>query len=91
MGANGHYVKVRQVFYERVAFGSVAAGAFSEAHADISDHSCLSAPIVIPISTGWVEARQATDVSADGFTASCFNASGGAHSGIVEHLCIELA
>jgi hypothetical protein len=87
---NGHYVNVRQVFTVSVAFGSVAAGAFGEAHADIADHGCLSAPVVIPVSTGWVEAREATDIAPDGFTANCFNAGPGAHSGIARYMCMEL-
>ena len=88
---NGHSVNVRQVFTISVEFGSVAAGAFGKAHADIADHGCLSAPVVIPVSTGWVEAREANDVTAAGFTANCFNAGPGTHSGVARYTCIELA
>lgn len=90
MGGNGHYVNVRQVFTISVEFGSVAPGAFGEAYADISDHGCLSAPFVVPVSTGWVEAREATDIAPDGFTAHCFNAGPGAHSGVARYMCMEL-
>lgn len=84
-------VVVRQVFSERVSFGSVQPNAFAETSVDISDRGCLSAPIVIPVSTGWVEAREATDVTDAGFTAGCFNAGAAAHSAVAEYVCLELA
>ncbi len=82
---------IRQVFSKRVSFGSVQPNAFAETSVDISDRGCLSAPIVIPVSTGWVEAREATDVTASGFVAGCFNAGASAHSAVAEYICLELA
>lgn len=55
---------------------------------DLTDLELTNAPLVIPLSMGWLTTLDATDVTAQGFTGRCANWSGGQHNGSVRYLVI---
>lgn len=68
---------------------SVAAGQFvDDVHFDISDLSLANAPIVVPLSTGWITTMAATEITATGFEGHGVNWSSGGHSGNLSYLII---
>ena len=66
---------------------SVESNSFiDDVNIDMSDLNLTVAPIVIPISTGWITTLEAASVTASNFKARGVNWSNGTHSGTLKYL-----
>lgn len=87
---NDPYVSGSLLDYDvcQATFSSVPVGEFRSAEVGFG-REYDRAPIVIPVSTGWLVTNEATSVTATGFTANAANWSNETHSGVAKYLVLN--